>query len=87
MRRNTLVALLISVTLLLQQPNAVDAGLVAYGACQTACNVAAEACYSAAGCIFGTVFAIFATPAILACNAAQSACMIACVPLLAAPGP
>jgi hypothetical protein len=38
----------------------------------------AIACYSAAGLIFGTVLAISAPAAILACNAAQGSCMVSC---------
>ena len=48
------------------------ASLVSYGACQTACNAGAVACYSAAGLTFGAVTggaALFV---------AKGSCMAAC---------
>ncbi|EJD44279.1 hypothetical protein AURDEDRAFT_166664 [Auricularia subglabra TFB-10046 SS5] len=48
-----------------------SASIIAYGICQTGCNIGAVACYAAAGATFGTVVAAPLTPAaILACNAA-----------------
>ncbi|KZV97641.1 hypothetical protein EXIGLDRAFT_607858 [Exidia glandulosa HHB12029] len=34
-----------------------SAGLIAYGICQTGCNVGAVACYAVAGTVFGIVAA------------------------------
>ncbi|KAJ4480927.1 hypothetical protein J3R30DRAFT_2380869 [Lentinula aciculospora] len=66
-----------------------QAGIIAYGICQTGCNVAAGACYTAAGFTFGTVVAAPATPAvILGCNAALGTCSAACATVaLLAPTP
>ncbi|KAF9255919.1 hypothetical protein L218DRAFT_966834 [Marasmius fiardii PR-910] len=65
--------------LLSMVPWEVNAGLLAYGLCQTGCNCLAVACYSAAGATFGTVVASPAAPvAILACNAALGKCSAAC---------
>lgn len=54
------------------------AGPLTYALCQAACMAPVTACYSAAGCVFGTVFAAGASPAILACNAAQGVCYAGC---------
>ncbi|KAG2485774.1 hypothetical protein HYH03_015487 [Edaphochlamys debaryana] len=57
-----------------------DAGVAAYGICQTGCNSLAAACYGAGGSVFGTVAAAFGAPAsILGCNKALGACMSSCV--------
>ena len=62
------------------------AGLIAYGICQTGCNMGAVACYAAAGATFGTIAAPAAPAAILACNAALGTCMATiCAPLLLVP--
>ncbi|KAF4567255.1 hypothetical protein EYR40_006252 [Pleurotus pulmonarius] len=66
----------------------VQAGIIAYGICQTGCNVVAVACYAAAGFTFGTVAAPAAPAAILACNAALGTCSSACATVgLLAPTP
>ncbi|KAI6009872.1 hypothetical protein EDC04DRAFT_2772360 [Pisolithus marmoratus] len=54
------------------------AGPLAYAVCQTGCNMVAVTCYSVAGFTFGAVAAPAAPPLILACNAAQGACMATC---------
>ncbi|KAI5993706.1 hypothetical protein F5J12DRAFT_858457 [Pisolithus orientalis] len=54
------------------------AGPFAYALCQTGCNMVAVGCYAASGFTFGTVAAPAAPQMILACNAAQGACMAAC---------
>jgi hypothetical protein len=54
-------------------------GMIAYGLCQTGCNVAAATCYGAAGLVIGTTTAGLGVPAAaLACSATQGACMAAC---------
>ncbi|CAG8523360.1 9071_t:CDS:2 [Dentiscutata heterogama] len=66
----------------------VNAGPLAYGACQTLCNIGWVSCYAAFGYVAGTVTAGAGTPlVILGCNAAQGACMVLCAPLLVAPTP
>ncbi|KJA16367.1 hypothetical protein HYPSUDRAFT_147795 [Hypholoma sublateritium FD-334 SS-4] len=67
----------------------VSAGPIAYGLCQTGCNVVAVACYGAAGATFGTVVAAAAAPAaILACNSALGTCSAMCASVaLLAPTP
>ncbi|KAJ3837244.1 hypothetical protein EV361DRAFT_845028 [Lentinula raphanica] len=67
----------------------VQAGPIAYGLCQTGCNVVAVACYAAAGFTFGTIVAAPATPAvILGCNAALGTCSATCATVaLLAPTP
>ena len=68
----------------------VQAGPIAFGICQTACNTGAVLCYTAAGLTFGAAGPAgwAASPlAAAACSAAQGACMAACVPLLLAPTP
>ncbi|KIK80004.1 hypothetical protein PAXRUDRAFT_159823 [Paxillus rubicundulus Ve08.2h10] len=55
----------------------VTAGPLAYGLCQTGCNVLVGACYAGAGFIFGVTI-VGAPPAILACNAGLGTCMAAC---------
>ncbi|KAI6131194.1 hypothetical protein EDD17DRAFT_1530288, partial [Pisolithus thermaeus] len=54
------------------------AGPIAYGICQTGCNVVAGACYAAGGVTFGTVAAPAAPLLIASCNAALGTCMAAC---------
>ena len=55
------------------------AGFLSYAACQTACNAAAVACYSAAGLTFGTVTGGVGAPAAaVACGNAQGICMASC---------
>ena len=49
---NTMKYILIVLLLL---PNYVFSGPLAYAGCQTTCNLAAVACYSAAGLTFGTI--------------------------------
>ena len=57
-----------------------NAGLIAYGVCQTGCNALAVSCYAAAGFAFGTVTAGLGTlAAILSCNTSLGTCMTACV--------
>ncbi|KXN83428.1 hypothetical protein AN958_01442 [Leucoagaricus sp. SymC.cos] len=63
------------------------AGLIGYGICQTGCNAVAGACYAAAGFTFGTVLAVAAPPAILACNAALGTCSAACAVVALTPTP
>ncbi|KAF8351847.1 hypothetical protein F5887DRAFT_4392 [Amanita rubescens] len=77
--------LLLPIAVALSSTGIVNAGPIAYGLCQTVCNFGAVACYAAAGFTFGTVAAPAAPPIILACNAAQGACMTLCAPLLVAP--
>lgn len=57
-----------------------NAGPLAYGICQTGCNAVVVACYTAAGCTFGTVTAGAGIPAVIAgCNTSLGICMAACV--------
>ncbi|ETI30167.1 hypothetical protein L914_14737 [Phytophthora nicotianae] len=66
----------------------VDAGILAYGICQTGCNAVVVACYSAAGAVFGTVTAGVGTiPAVVACNGALGTCMAGCVAAGLSPTP
>jgi hypothetical protein len=65
----------------------VAAGPLALGLCSAGCAAVAVACYSAAGAIFGTVAAVAAPPAILACNSAFGTCMASCTVALAMPTP
>ncbi|PPQ74617.1 hypothetical protein CVT24_004163 [Panaeolus cyanescens] len=70
------------------RPSTVSAGPIAYGICQTGCNVVAVACYAAAGFTFGTIAAPLAPPAILGCNAALGTCSATCATVaLLAPTP
>ena len=63
-----------------------QSGPLAYGICQTGCNTLWVACVSAAGGVAGVSTGGAAVPAaILACNAAQGACMVACIAAGAAP--
>lgn len=39
---------------ILMTASSIDAGLLAYGICQTGCNAMAVACYGAGGATFGT---------------------------------
>lgn len=69
----------LAAVLLLALPQA-DAGLLAYGVCQTGCNAVAAACYAAGGYVFGTVTAGAGIPAAVAsCNSALGVCMAGCV--------
>ncbi|KAK0211506.1 hypothetical protein IW262DRAFT_1468047 [Armillaria fumosa] len=64
------------------------AGPIAYGLCQTGCNVVVVACYAAAGFTFGTVAAPAAPAAILGCNSALGTCSAVCASVaLLAPTP
>ncbi|KAK0480870.1 hypothetical protein IW261DRAFT_1475037 [Armillaria novae-zelandiae] len=64
------------------------AGPIAYGICQTGCNVVAVACYAAAGFTFGTIAAPVAPVAIIGCNTALGTCSAACATVaLFAPTP
>ncbi|KAG6970997.1 hypothetical protein JG688_00004631 [Phytophthora aleatoria] len=66
----------------------VDAGILAYGICQSGCNAVAVACYSAAGAVFGTVTAgVGAIPAVIGCNGALGTCMAGCVAAGLSPTP
>ncbi|KAK3838011.1 MAG: hypothetical protein JOS17DRAFT_380799 [Linnemannia elongata] len=65
-----------------------NAGLMAYGICQSGCNALAVACYGAAGATFGTMTAGAGIPAvILACNTGLGTCMVACIAAGCAPTP
>ncbi|KAE9135855.1 hypothetical protein PF007_g2443 [Phytophthora fragariae] len=65
-----------------------NAGLLAYGICQTGCNALAVACYTAAGAVFGTVTVGVGTlPAVIGCNVALGTCMASCVAAGLAPTP
>ncbi|KAF5322938.1 hypothetical protein D9619_002267 [Psilocybe cf. subviscida] len=77
------------IALALASVTSVQAGPIAYGICQTGCNVVAVACYAGAGLTFGTVVAAAAAPAAaLACNAALGTCSTACATVaLSAPTP
>ncbi|PBK70936.1 hypothetical protein ARMSODRAFT_934503 [Armillaria solidipes] len=75
------------VTSLALAPQA-HAGPIAYGICQTGCNVLAVACYAAAGFTFGTVAAPAAPAAIIGCNSGLGTCSAACATVaLLAPTP
>ena len=57
-----------------------EAGLLAYGICQSGCNSLWVACVAAAGGTAGVTTGGAAVPAaILACNVGQGTCMAACV--------
>ena len=57
-----------------------QSGPLAYAICQTGCNTVWVACVAAAGGTAGVSTGGVGVPAaILACNAAQGACMAACV--------
>ena len=57
-----------------------QSGPLAYAICQTGCNTVWVACVSAAGGVVGVSTGGVGVPAgILVCNAAQGACMAACV--------
>jgi len=75
-RQLVLVVVLIC---LAAMPLAAQAGILAYGACQTGCNEAAVACYAAAGAVMGVA-------SVPACNLGLGACMATlCAPALLAP--
>lgn len=47
-------------------------------ACYATCGLAWAACYNAGGLVAGTISAPLAPYSALACNAAESTCMMAC---------
>ena len=61
------------------------AGPVAYGVCQAGCSAVVVACYTAAGCTFGTVRAAGAPAAIVGYNSAYGTCQAAFAAVLLAP--
>ncbi|KAL1945668.1 hypothetical protein VTO73DRAFT_1670 [Trametes versicolor] len=64
------------------------AGPLAYGICQTGCNIVAVACYAGAGFVFGPVTAGVGTPAaVLASNVALGQCSAACAVVALTPTP
>lgn len=63
------------------------AGPLAYAICQAGCSAVVVACYSAGGAIFGTVAAVAAPAAILACNSAFGTCQAACAVAFLLPTP
>ncbi|KAG1795290.1 uncharacterized protein BJ212DRAFT_1489758 [Suillus subaureus] len=65
-------------------PQAVVAGPLAYGICQTGCNGLAVACYAGAGFTFGVALPL-APPALIACNVALGGCMATCAVVALAP--
>ena len=74
---NALVKIFIMLALL---PSTVHSGPLAYAICQTGCNTVWVACVSGAGGVAGVSTGGVGVPAaILACYAAQGACMAACV--------
>lgn len=84
------------VTAVLLMAVACEAGPIAWGACQTACNGGAVVCYTQAGLVFGAavasgppgwLFAGAGPAAAAACSVAQGACMTLCTPLMVAPTP
>ncbi|KAF8845956.1 hypothetical protein BDN67DRAFT_960610 [Paxillus ammoniavirescens] len=68
---------LVALTVAASAAPLVTAGPLAYGLCQTGCNVLVCACYAGAGFTFGVTI-VGAPPAILACNAGLGTCMAAC---------
>jgi len=83
--------LLLAIVLSASVISVVNAGPIAYGICQTACNAAAVSCYAASGIVMGTTGPVgwwaWLTSAATICSAAQGTCMAACTPLLVAPTP
>ncbi|KXN83429.1 hypothetical protein AN958_01443 [Leucoagaricus sp. SymC.cos] len=77
--------ILVVASILSSAPQQAAAGPIAYGICQTGCNIIAVACYAAAGFTFGTIAAPIAPPAILACNAALGTCSAACAAVVLTP--
>ena len=64
------------------------AGPAAYAICCSGCNAVWVACVTAAGGVAGVSTGGAGVPAaILACNAAQGVCMVACVAAGAGPTP
>lgn len=62
-------------------------GPIAYGMCQTGCNVLAVACYTAAGFTFGVTI-VGAPAVIVGCNIGLGTCMGTCATVaLFAPTP
>ena len=82
----TKVTMFLAILLLLGSGTA-EAGPVAWGICQTACNAAWVACLAGAGITAG----VAAPPALLGvaatCSTAQGACMVLCTPFMVAPTP
>nr|CAG8456294.1 2747_t:CDS:2 [Entrophospora candida] len=65
-----------------------EAGPLAYGCCQTACNLAWVSCYAASGLTAGKLTGGAALPeAALACNVCQGVCMTVCASCFLAPTP
>merc|ERR1712004_54379 len=64
-----------------------EAGPIAWGVCQTACNAAYVVCVGAAGGTAGVAAPPALIPALALCSTAQGTCMTACTPLLVAPTP
>ncbi|KAK0232409.1 hypothetical protein EDD85DRAFT_108986 [Armillaria nabsnona] len=85
MRLSPILTFLVTSVALAPQAHA---GPIAYGICQTGCNVVAVACYAAAGFTFGTVAAPVAPVAIIGCNSALGTCSAMCAGVaLLAPTP
>ncbi|KAI9059204.1 hypothetical protein FKP32DRAFT_1580281 [Trametes sanguinea] len=86
---NTKLSALTTVLFVFAAVPVATAGPIAYGICQTGCNVVAVACYAGAGAVMGTVTAGVGTPvAVLACNVALGQCSAACATVaLFAPTP
>ncbi len=82
MRKIALLMILVSLLSLCKS------GGIAAGICYTGCNTVWVACVAAAGGVAGVSTGGAAVPAaILACNAAQGACMTLCSAALFAPTP
>ncbi|KAI9168152.1 hypothetical protein H9P43_007523 [Blastocladiella emersonii ATCC 22665] len=85
-----LFALLVLALLAAGPAHAGPLGMLAYGLCQTGCNTAAVACYSAAGLTFGVSVGTLGPVAMAAaagCSVAQGSCMAACAAMAIAPTP
>jgi len=80
----TMMFFILLITLL---PQTTEGGPLAYGICQSGCNALAGACYAAAGCVFGTIAAVAAPSAIMACNAGLGTCMASCIAAGCSPTP
>ena len=66
--------------------NKASAGPFAMGICMTGCNALWVSCVAAAGGVAGVSTGGLAVPAaIMACNASQGVCMMACSAALALP--
>lgn len=77
------------VLLLLSATSEVDGGPVVGAFVYMGCVVAAAACYTAAGAVFGTVHLSLAaaSPALMACNAIFLKCTAAAIAAIASPTP